>query len=303
MPGIAETSKRVTDALATLPGSHYSGDFVAQPDAALSQGAVDAYKGSADLAALMSQFVQGQLGNFQSQAPRGDPADLTGVIDAAINPVMRNLTENLLPGIKSSSLASGAYSGDRATMLLPQLAIRDANESAQRLGAQISYQDHTDRANRDLQAFGLDTQRMGLLPDITDTVMRMSSSQGDLLSQALAVKAMQDQAGIDNSLSRDRYELEYPFRGLDIATQLLGSLSGNYGTTTGSGNSTQVEKTGGLGNVLQGVMGAAGLAAGLGAFGPLGTVGSAMSKAATPASVMFNSRSLDANKIFGPIGG
>lgn len=303
--GLQDVASRVTSALGQTPAAAYTGDFVAQPNAALTQQAVNAYTGSAGTAGQLAQTAQGFLPGLQAKAPTstydmGQNAELSGVIDAAINPVFRQLTEQVLPGIKSSSLASGAYSGDRAMAVLPGQAIRDASGEAQRLAAQVSYQDYADREARRLaayqtdqgnalSAYGLETQRTGMLPDIVDTIMRMDASQGDLLAQALGLQTSASQAGIDNALAKDQYDVTSPYRGLDIATQLLTQLSGGYGTTTGSGNSTTTQSTGGLGPVLQGILGAASLAGGLGAFGPVGAaLGTASNAAAAPAAIAFS---------------
>ena len=86
-------------------------------------------------------------------------------------------------------------------------------------------------------------------------------------------------------MALDQYNLEYPFRGLDIATGLLSQLSGNWGTTTKDYNEkTTQTQNGGLGEVLKGVAGLAGIAAGAGAFGPLGAAASAANKAGSAAS-------------------
>lgn len=280
----------------------YTGDFVAQFDPQLLQSGVDAYKGAAGTSADMQAFTQSLLPMLQQQAQAGTydlgaTADTSGVVRNAIDPVRRTLMEEILPGIKSSSLASGAYSGDRATALLPQTAVRNAVESMDKIATDITYKDYQDREARRLaayqtdqtnalNAYGLNTQRLGLAPEMTDSVMRYAASQGDLIQQALGLQTAGDQASIDNALARDQYNLEAPFRGLDIAGNLLTQFSGNYGTMTGSSNSTTTEKSGGLGNILQGVLGAASLAAGLGAFGPLGAAASAASKF-TPAASVF----------------
>lgn len=274
-PGLQEVASRVTAGLDQIPSTGYQGDFIAQPDGALVEQIAKAYQDSAALAAQMGGKVN--LAGYDM----GANAQTSGVIDAALHPVMRNLTENILPSIRSSSLDSGAYSGSRAMTTLPGQAIRDTNEAGQRLAAEISYKDYQDRENRRLQAYGID---QGNMPALMDTVMRMSASEGDLLAQAMGIKQAAGQNFIDNNLARDNYDLAQPFRGLDIATALLSQLSGNYGTQTGQSQSKTVEKTGGLGSVVQGLAGIAGMVAGgmsgLGGVG--GLLGSAASAAASP---------------------
>lgn len=251
MPGISDVANKVTQAVSQIPTN----------DNTLSNQIIDSYTSSANRAAGLADTVQGVLPSLLNQTNY----DIQPVIDAALAPVYKQLTQQVLPGIKSSSLASGAYSGDRAMTVLPAMAISDYAKQAQDTAATIGYQDFLDKQNRQLQA-------TSMLPDIVDTVMRMSSSGGDLLTRALDTQTQQAYA---------------PFQGLDLATQLLTALSGGYGTQTGSGTSTTTQSSSGLGDVLQGAFGLASLAGGLGAFGPAGLVASSV---ANPASIMFGSQ-------------
>ena len=195
--------------------------------------------------------------------------DLTGVINASIDPVMKQLLERVLPSIKSDALSAGAYSGDRAMATLPGLAVREATSEAERIAAQLGYQNFNDTENRRLtawqgdqdrllQGYGAETDRnlgsadlmtsrMSQLPGLLDTIMRISTSQGDLLSAAGGAETGRDQAVINDALARDSSSTTRPFAGLDIASNLLSTLSNRYGTTDSTGSSTTVEKTGGLG--------------------------------------------------------
>ncbi len=253
MPGIADAASRVTGALDTLPGVKYGGDFIAQPNAALTQQTADAYTGAAAQSTDLSRYMLQQI----QQDPRA-------AIEAAIHPVFKQLTEQVLPGIQSSAISSGAYSGDRANTILPGMAIRDSNESAQRIAAEIG------------------ERRLQMLPEFANTSMGLSTGAGDLLAGANQVGMQGQQLGIDNELARQQYELQYPFQGLDMASALLARLSGNYGTTTRDGTSTQTQTTSGLGNIVQGALGAASLAGSL--FAPGAGMGlSSLFKTAAPA--------------------
>lgn len=258
MPGISDAAARVTAALQQLPGTKYEGQFNALPDFG---GAIDAYGRSATDSREMSDWTRGLV-----EDPRIDTrTGLLPAITAAIDPVQKQLLERTLPGIRSSALESGAYSGDRAMTMLPELAIRDANESMQRIAAEMGYRDLQANADRELGF-------MGMLPDLVDTIMRTSAGEGDLLKMAAGLGAEQDQAGINNDLARNQYEWMYPFQGLDIASNLLAQLSGGYGTTTSQGEQTVTQKTGGLGSIASGLLGAASLigsfpTAGGGTFG------------------------------------
>jgi hypothetical protein len=314
-PGLTLTADMVTQALQNLPTTAYGGPMVAQPGN--TAGVVDAYGSAANTAGTMSSWLQDQLPTLQTQPQfsttlptarydAGNGTDLTPAINAAIHPVFQQLTEQVLPGIRSSALESGAYSGDRAMSVVPGQAIDAANESAQRIAATLGYEDYQAREERRLRGFAADedralagfnadttrglgtgdllTQRMGLMPELVDTILRSSSGQGDLLRIANDYQQQSDQYGIDDALARDAYSTSRPFAGLDIATQLLAALSGNYGTQTLNGTTSTVQKTGGLGPIMQGVLGAGALAAGFPGLGSALGLGGAAAGAAGGAS-------------------
>lgn len=537
LPGITDVAGRVTDALDTLPGDPYTGNFAPIPDAGMTNSIIQAYQDAAgasqtasntlggqyaklfggynnpsfdsnslfsgfdlaappptylgtpglpgaqpvatanildrpDAMALFNQFGYNQKEftpaqilarpDIAAMAPelRPDPtyldynpthwdpgdgeARLNAALQAAIQPVMRQLTEQVLPGIKSTALDAGAYTGDRAMMVLPTQAIAEAGGRAGEITQQLAYQGYQADEDRSLQSWqeleqlraaeaarknafntavwesgnqqdltkfditagvesqlyqamqnaliqnaqmqntyntsgnnvqadlfrsildatmgGYGTQQEALLrnagmlndtnvanrgidasflKDIfginTDAALRgydiftgrqvdqgnltndayraatdrglgVSDSRrsdlsladqmlmdslltktavGDLQSSALAADLARQQGVISDALGRDQYNLEYPFRGLDIATALLTQLSGNYGTIDKSGQQTSVQSTGGLGSVIQGIAGIASMAASLGAFGPLGSAAGAAGKAAPVASSIF----------------
>lgn len=281
MPGIADASGRVINALNSLPGQQYQGDFVAQPNQGLINGAVNAYTGAAaqgqQNAAQLGQLAQGvgalpqiTTGNYNV----GSAYDINPAIQAATAPLFKQLTEGTLPGLRSAAIDSGAYSGDRAMSVLPSQAIQATAENAQNLAAQIGYQNYNDMEQRRLQGYTVDQgnalqaqqlnnafrlQGASAQSDLLNEQMKMLTSGGDLYSAAAGTQQQAQQAGIDNALKQAQYSYMYPFQGLDIASSLLAQLSGNYGTTTSNGTQTQVQSTSGLGNVMQGVLGGASL--------------------------------------------
>lgn len=332
-------------------------------------------------------------------------ARLKAAIDAGIAPVFRQLTEQILPGIRSSAIEAGAYSGDRAMSVLPTTAIAEASGRASEVAAGLANEGYQSEQNRSLQAWqalqsflgqkqaqenqfglglfdaqtraalqsyginvdammqgyqtqqeallrnagmandynlGTGTQTQNGLLDIFKTLaaaetdmygadqnfalgqgklqneafglnadwllgmtesnqkqamlrdqlinsgLALSAAEADMLIKAMGIGTSAEQAGIDNALAEYQYGIQYPFQGLDIAVPLLAQLSGNYGTTTSAGQQKTVEKTGGLGQVAQGLMGAASLAAGLGAFGPLGAASKAMGPASASSVFQMN---------------
>lgn len=274
-PAIRDMAARV-QAAAARPVPVYEGNFMAVPDAAGVNDVAGRLTASADQASTLSNWLQGQTMNAMptSRYDVGTGMDLQPAINAAIHPVFKQLTDQILPGIKSSALDAGAYSGDRAMSVLPTEAINNSNESAQRIAAQLGYEDYQARENRRLQAYGIDTgletDRLNMLPNLIDTALRASAGGASLAGDALNTRTQANQAQITNDVMRHDYAVRQPYEGMDIATQLLQALSGNYGTTTGNSNSTTVEKTGGLGPIVQGLAGIASMAAGMGAFGGMG---------------------------------
>lgn len=317
-PGLSLTADMVMQALQNLPTTAYNGPMVATADPTNTSAMTQAYTNASNTAGGLGQWLQGQLPNltaaptFNTTLPTasydvGSGTDLTPAINAAIHPVFQELTQRILPGIRSSAIESGAYSGDRAMSVLPTQAIAESNEAAQRIAAQLAFEDYTNRENRRLTAWQGDqdrllggfqadtqrqlgvgdllTQRFGLMPEMADSIMRMTSGQGDLLRIAGDLETARRQQEIDNALAMDQYGMTRPFMGLDIASELLARLSGGYGTQTLNGQTTTVQKTGGLGSIMQGALGLGSL---IGGFPGLFGGASAAAKAAVPmASSVF----------------
>jgi len=298
MPGISDAAGRVTAAISSLPGQKYTGNFNALPNMELTNGAIDAYKGAAGQATAGAGQIEQAITGLNGVAPvttgtfaPGAGYDLTGAIGAATAPLFRQLTEGTLPGLRSSAIDSGAYSGDRAMSVLPSAAIQSTAENAQNLGAQFAYQDYQANEARRLAAYQTDQSnalqagtfnntfalnRAQMLPDLLMQQMQLASGAGDLLAGAAGTQQQAEQAIINNDLAKNQYEWQYPFQGLDIASALLSQLSGGYGTTTSNSTGTQTQSTGGAGAIASGLLGAASLAASLPTGGAGATLGSSL---------------------------
>lgn len=262
LPGFEIAGKAVTDALAGPRVAPYAGDFVAGMDPARLAAQIAAYDAASGTVGELGGFADAQLRDLF--APRDSQALLQEAIKASIEPTFRQLREQTLPGIRNSALASGAYTNDRALGVVPENAIRNATESAQRIGAELGYQGFQAEEDRRLD-------RAGMLPGLANLVAQMTSARGDLLGMGTQLEQGNRQAGLDNAIARHDYAVGAPYESISPAAQLLALLSGNYGTQTSDGKQTTVQKTSGLGPILQGALGVASAAAGLGAFGPLGT--------------------------------
>jgi len=334
--GLEATAGMVQGALGQIPTTHYSGQQVAYmspQELAAIQGAWGETAGLAgDYTDWMGQRLPelSDLWDWQTQLPTesfnmGSMQDVNPVIQASLNPLYRQLTEQLLPGINYSSLDSGAYSGDRAMGVLPESVMQDYSREAADISTQIGYQNYKDFENRRLQAwmtdqdrllagYGAETQRglgqnasqtamMGAESDYISNILHNSASVGDLLKMSADLGVSVDQAAINDALAQDKYASYAPFMGLDQAAQLLALLSGDYGTQTMVGKTTTKEKTGGLGEWVKGAVGLGSLAASAFGMNPLAAMGSAGAAGAGAAVDPYSAAKLwapSASSIFGP---
>lgn len=337
MPGISAVSQQVLDAVNGLPSTHYSGPMVATMDPATQAAIQAAWTGTAGLAGDLTTQAMSMMPTLQGLATgsglnwttalpttainAAPLQDATAAIQASMDPVMRQLTTQILPGITNSALQSGAYSGSRAMGVVPTEAIRNATQTMQQTAATLGYQAYEDWAQRDLAAqqaaaalaqqnYALETNRqlqqaatqlqaMGMTPEMINSILHTSSSQGDLLNMAAQLGLQNQQAGINNAVAMDQYATQAPFMGLDTAAALLAQLSGGWGTTTNKGtsttNATQTtqQQQALLPQLLQGAVGlgsmALGMPGGLGGLFGGGNAGSSMAAmpALTGASAMF----------------
>lgn len=288
LPGMQQIGSYINSVLPTLQDINYTGDFVAAPSE-LSLGVPGLYQNAAQTAlGLVPQaqdaFMQSlQAPTFEGPGLEGtyssfgasNPGGMAGAIAAATNPIYRNLTENLLPSLQSSAIESGAYGNSRALNTLPSMVIGNANRDMQELAATMTYQDFVDQQQRQQQAYELATgrglgaadvmtQRFGMTPDMLDSIMRLSGGAAELQAAGGQADEANRQAVIDNAMKEFEYQMNRPFMGYDVATDLLTRLTAGFGTQAGefSNKSKTVESTGGMGNVLAGALGLASMIGG-----------------------------------------
>lgn len=316
-PGLAQAAQMVTSGLSQIPAQHYSGQQVAYMSPQEVAAVQGAWKNTAGLAGQYADWMGDQLPDlsrtwdYQTELPTssfdmGQLQDVNPVIEAALHPLYQQLTTQVMPGIKSSALDAGAYSGDRAMKVMPLDAIEAYTDAASRTSAEIGYENYRDFEDRRLSAWEGDQNRllggyvaetgragtqqsaqaqlMQAINDYVSGTLRNSASVGDLLKMGSELGVQNDQRRLDDSIARDKYASYSPFMGLDQATSLLTGLSGNYGTQTGSGTSKTTEKTGGVGEWIKGAVGLASMIGGavtgnplmmLGGAGGLGGIGGA----------------------------
>jgi len=298
LPGLTDLAGQIAGATAQVQSqTPYSGGFVALPGQ-LQQQVIPAYQQAAATAgSLVDPATQAALQtNWQMPSFAGpgteagtqgfasyDPTAIQPVIEAAMAPYMRQLMEQVLPGLQSAGIESGAYSNDRALSTLPQMALRDTSRMAAEVGAGIGLQDFQNQQARQLEAFGLNTQRglgeadvltsrLGLYPALLDNIMRMSTGQASLTEHAAGYDTAMRQAAINDALARDAYAMQAPFRGLDTAASLYGTFA-PYGTQnmTGTSKTTQTSSPSLGSQIMQGALGVGGML--LGSPGGLSMLG------------------------------
>lgn len=281
-PGLSELGRRITAIIPQVPGSKYTGDFIAQPSQAEQQipglyGDLADFMRSTTPAAMEAMNKAWTPANFAGPGVRSfseyDPTAIQPVVQAATAPIMRQLTEQVLPGLQSSGIESGAYGGSRSTSTLPTMALAESAERMGEIGTRLAFEDFQAEEARRLQSFGLGTerglgeaatlsQRLAMFPDLLDTVLRTQAGAADTDAQAAAYDRMLEQMEIDNQLAKFDYGIRQPFQGLDVAAALLGNLAQPWGTRSISG--TQTQSQGGLGQLLQAGLGLGGMFVGAG---------------------------------------
>ena len=291
----------------------YGGDFLALPGQ-LQQQVPGMYMNSSQLAGSLvdpalaaSQQALSQLPTFagsptldQGTQTFGsyDASQVAPVVQAAMAPYIRQLQEQILPGLQSSGIESGAYSNDRAFAVMPQQAMRDTSLAAAEVGGGIAFQDFLAQQQRLQNAYGMSTQRglgeadvltqrLGMYPELLDAAMRMSTGSADLAAQGASYDTVMRQAEIQNALMRDAYNVQSPFRGLDMAANIFGTFS-PYGTQTMNGTtsynnkSTTTQSQPLAGQILQGALGIGSMLAGFPGLGTALGIGAGTAGMANP---------------------
>lgn len=303
LPGLTNLANATNDAITAAQGVPlYQGDFLALPGQ-LQQQVPGMYQASSALAGSLvdpalaaAQQATGQLPTFNTDVMQGtgtfgsyDASQVQPVIEAAMAPYLRQLQEQILPGLQSSGIESGAYSNDRAFAVMPQQALRDTSRMAAEVGSGIAFQDYLSQQQRLQNAVQLDTtrglgaadvltQRLGMYPELLDTAMRMSTGSADLQAQAAAYDTAMRQAEINNALAQDTYNVQAPFRGLDMGANILSTFSpyaSQYqtGTQHATQNSTTTQQQPIAGQLLQGALGIGGMIAGIPGLGQAAGIG------------------------------
>jgi hypothetical protein len=167
---------------------------------------------------------------------------------AAARPIYQNLTESVLPNIRSGASLSGQYGGSRQG-IAEGLAAQSANQAAADQSANIYNQAY---------AQGLDAQGRAIA--LGPQTLALGAYPGQIISGVGDVQQGQAQNELNSDIARYNYGQTLPYQKL---AEFMNTIQGSYGgTSTSTGPSTQSP------GALQSGLGGAALGASLGSAIP-----------------------------------
>lgn len=256
----------------------FGGEFIAGPTGTQQDGlswlksvAPGTNFGAADLKTMGQRIASGEFLDVNNPV-------FQNAATAAIDPLRRQFTETVLPGITDAAIKGGAYGGTAQE----DLKLRASNDFTRAAG------DVTSK----MALQNLETQSK-LLPNAIP--MLQAGIQGELapantLLQAGGIEQNWLQQALQNELLKYQNQLEAPWFGLDKAAQILSA--GGFKDASGTSVSTQPAPDKAT-QWLQGGLGVAGMLGslmmpgmGLGLPGILGGLGGAGASPFGPVNVL-----------------
>jgi hypothetical protein len=232
-----------------------------------AQGQPLVQAGNQALGALGSRIGPAPVTSDISQNPYA-----TNAIQAAINPVMRSFREQVLPGIGSEAVRSGAWGGTdhlRAQILAGERATQQAQDAASRLalplyqserGIETDLQKSADALNMAMAA-----KELQLAPTLTQQGQQTQLQGLGLQQQAAGQERAWNQEGLDEQMARYQMAMEAPWNAVNPYMRLIAGFDPGGVTTTTAPAASR-------GSVAQGALGGA-LAGGLGGYGAASMLG------------------------------
>ena len=214
--------------------------------------------------------------------PQNDPT-FQGAVDAATAPILRNVTENLLPSVTNTAIRGGgvgggpsAYGGANAGSAQDiefQRVLRDFSQNALNTSSAMAAASRAAGMNLIPQAPGI-AQGANAQILAPETTTGLAGTQ----QQAYAQNA------IDNLLQGYSANINAPWQGLQQFANLLTTGGYNQGTSQSTTNAQYTPSTPSMATqILQGLLGGAGIATSLFGAGPAG--------AASPAANIWSTLS------------
>jgi len=288
-PYLTDIAQKAQQAYGQVPQGGFSGNLVADVDPlqreslALQENVARGLEGFGDSTAAIAQQQTDRILSGDILAPineRFDPrsADTAGVIQAALDPLRQELTEQIIPGIQSQAIQQGAYGGTRQDVVTEN-ALRDFSREAGNIAAGINYQDFArteDQRFNDLlsiREFGPELEKINqaailTAPEIQNQAVQQSLLPSTILNQVGSTERLFEQDLLDEAYNEYLLSLQTPFAGLgDYAGIVSGIPSGQI--TTGTANAIQPRGGSTFGNVLSGGLGGLGIASALSLSNPL----------------------------------
>lgn len=297
VPFLQDIAQKAQDAYGQVPQGGFTGDLVAgvdprQQEALSMQESIARGLGSygGDTNAIAQQQLNRVLsGDILAPAnERFTPQSAlnAGVYDAALDPIKRSLTEDIIPGIQSQAINQGAYGGTRQDVVQNQ-ALRTYDETAQRTLTNLAAADFARTEDQRLQdllsirQYAPELEKINqaaalTVPELQNQALQQSLMGSSLLGEVGQAERLFSQDQLDNLYQQYVLATQTPFAGLDqYAGIIAGTPQGSVSTLSGGGTQSQSNPlmgaiSGGLGGVSLGSalglapLGPAGIALGLG---------------------------------------
>lgn len=205
--------------------------------------------------------------------------DTSSVLAAALDPVQERLTEQIIPGIQSQAIQSGAYGGTRQDVVTGQ-ALQDFSREANNIAAGLSYQDFARTEDQRLQdllsvrEFAPELEKLNQAaaltsPELANQGLQQNLTQSQLLGQVGQTDRLFGQDAIDEAYQRYILDTQTPFAGLDQYAGLVnGVTTGGTSTLTGPRSAAASSGGGALGGAIGGGLAGYGLASSIDFLNP-----------------------------------
>lgn len=194
-----------------------------------------------------TQGTQSFLSSSDLLRPDANPY-LAQTANAAIQPIVNQLTQSILPQISGGAIQAGGFGGDRQGVFEAK-AVDDFTRNVGNITSGIYSNAYSQGLDTMLQGLALSPQTLGL-----------QTLPSSILQSVGAGETAYDQALLDDEISRFNYEQNLPWMNLERYTNLLNPYTGFGSSTSESGQ-----------NPLT-----AGLMGGLGTYGLLETLNPGM---------------------------
>lgn len=255
-PYYPDLYKQGQEAMQSNQNNVYTGDFVAQPNNAMRQGAglLEGVAGalpnySGDVTRNLSDVLSGKYLNLETN-PYLMPA-----LQASMKPVTDQFMQQVLPGINDAAISAGAYGGARQD-LAQNIAVDTFGRTQNDAVTKVAYDNYLRELERMLNPAATVDSAVGAL-----------NAPGKQLLAAGGIQQGFDQAMIDNNMKKFQYSQTAPWQGLTEFSNLL--TAGGFGTKTV--DMTTQERESNATQIAKGIIGGASMLAS--AFNPVGPGG------------------------------